>query len=153
MKGIIPKLKKLFHKAGVNRDDWDKLHPNAVALAEYVYFHCENYNFQMVITSIKRPRISKVSKTDIHASSGFYINAEGEKIEFEGRAWDMSVLNWQLEDIYFLRDNVNRIFSTGAYSTADGVERECVYEPAEYDENGKQTKWPHLHFQCRINPS
>lgn len=126
---IIPKLKELYHKEGVNKDDWDKVHPNLLVLADYVLSHCETYNLPLVITSIIRPKIQGVSKTDIHA---------------RGRAFDVSVKGWSQQDIQFLVDAVNEKLTIGAISLKDGQEREAVYEDGVSVGRGA-----HLHFQVR----
>lgn len=134
-KEVTEKLKALFHKPGVDKNDWDKVHLNLLILAEYVLAHTETYNLPMVITSIIRPKIPGVSKTDIHA---------------KGRAFDLSVKGWSKEDIQFLADTVNEKFTIGAISLRDHQEREAVFEDAEFNKNGNQTKWPHFHFQVRL---
>lgn len=126
---MIAKLKALYHKEGVNKDDWDKVHPNLLVLADYVYSHCETHNLQLVITSIIRPKIPGVSKTDIHA---------------KGRAFDVSVKGWSQEDIKFLVDSVNEKLTIGAISLRDKQEREAVYEDGVSAGRGA-----HLHFQVR----
>jgi hypothetical protein len=130
----IEKLKTLFHKPGVNKDDWNKVHNNLLVLADYVIAHTETHNLPMVITSIIRPKIPGVSKTDIHST---------------GRAFDLSVIGWSKEDIQFLVDAINEAFTIGAISLRDHQEREAIFEGAEFDKNGDQTKWPHFHFQVR----
>lgn len=134
MNNVIERLKALPHKEGVNKDDWNKVHRNLLVLADYVLAHTETYNLPMVITSIIRPKIKGVSKTDIHA---------------KGRAFDLSVRGWSKEDIAFLVDNINEKFTIGAISLTDGQEREAVYEGPEFDKSGNQIKWPHFHFQVR----
>lgn len=131
---VISRIKKCTHKIGVNKGDWDNVHKNLISLAEYVLDHCETYNLPVVITSIIRPKIKGVSKTDIHST---------------GRAFDMSILGWSQEDIKFLVDCCNEDMTIGAISLSDGRENEAIYEPAEYDKFGKQVKWPHFHFQVR----
>lgn len=143
---LIEKLKSLYHNEGVNKDDWDKVHPNLLVLADYVFAHTETYNLPMVITSIIRPKIPGVSKTDIHA---------------KGRAFDLSVRGWSQDDIDFLVDAVNETFKIGAISLRDGKEREAVFEDDEYlkDDKGNfildpdgdkiKKKTKHFHFQVR----
>jgi hypothetical protein len=131
---IIEKLQALPHKEGVNKDDWKKVHPNLLVLADYVLAHTETHKLPMVISSIIRPKIPGVSKTDIHA---------------KGRAFDLSVRGWSKEDIVFLEDAINEAFTIGAISLRDHKERECLFEDAEFNEKGDQTKWPHFHFQVR----
>lgn len=131
---VIERLKTLFHKPGVNKDDWDKVHPNLLVLADFVFAYTETHNLPMVITSIIRPKIPGVSKTDIHSY---------------GRAFDLSVKGWSKEDIQYLVDSTNKTFQIGAISLRDHQEREAVFEDAEFDEKGNQKKWPHFHFQVR----
>lgn len=129
MQKIKERLKSLYHKEGVNKDDWDEVHPNLVYLAGYVLDHTETYGLPMVITSIIRPKIPGVSKTDIHAKK---------------RAFDISVKGWSEHDIKFLVDAVNEKLTIGAISIRDGKEREAVYE-----DGVSAGKGAHLHFQCR----
>lgn len=131
------KIKKLVHKAGVNPNDWTKVHPNLLVVLDYVIEHCHAHNLPVVISSIIRPRL-KVSKTDTHS---------------EGRAFDISVRGWQIEDIEFLVDCINADLYVGAISKSDGLEREALYEPDEFEidpktKKRKQVKWAHIHFQC-----
>lgn len=131
---LIEKIKRQIHKPGVDKNDWSKVHRNLLVLADYVIAHCETYNLPVIFTSIIRPKIKGVSKTDIHA---------------KGRAFDLSVRGWSKEDIKFLVDAVNEKFTIGAISLRDGQEREAVFEDAEFDKEGDQVKWPHFHFQVR----
>lgn len=126
---LIQRLKALVHKEGVNPEDWDRVHGYLLDLAEYVYNHCDTYNLPMVITSIIRPRIHGVSRTDIHSS---------------GRAFDLSVRGWSRFDIEFIVKRVNDDLKIGAISIHDGKEREAVYEDGFTAGKGE-----HLHFQCR----
>lgn len=134
MDEIIKNLKTLPHKDGVDKNDWDKVHRNLLVLADYVIAHCETHKLPLVITSIIRPKIKGVSKTDIHS---------------KGRAFDISVRGWSKEDIKFLEDAINEKFTIGAISLTDGKEREAVFEDAEFDKEGDQVKFPHFHFQVR----
>lgn len=129
MQEIKERLKGLYHKEGVNKDDWDHVHPNLVYLAGYVLDHTDTYGLPMVITSIIRPKIPGVSKTDIHAKK---------------RAFDISVKGWSVEDIEFLVNAVNEKLTIGAISIRDGKEREAVYEDGVSAGRGA-----HLHFQVR----
>lgn len=131
---LIKRLQNLPHKQGVDKNDWTKVHRNLLVLADYLLAHAETYNLPIVFSSIIRPKIKGVSKTDIHA---------------KGRAFDISVLGWSKEDIKFLEDAVNEKFTIGAISLRDGQEREAVYEGAEFNKKGDQTKWSHFHFQVR----
>ncbi len=141
---IIEKLKALFHKEGVNPADWENVHPNLIPIAEFVYSHCETYSLPMTITSLFRRKIPGVSKSDSHGSVGIFTNERGEKIPYKGRAFDMSIKGWSLQDVHFLRDRVNAIFNVGALSIRDGHEREAVYEDGITAGTA-----PHLHFQVR----
>jgi hypothetical protein len=134
MDDLIKRLKALPHKEGVNKDDWDKVHRNLLVLADYVLAHTETHKLPMVISSIIRPKIKGVSKTDIHS---------------KGRAFDLSVKGWSKEDIDFLVDAINEKFTIGAISLTDGKEREAIYEGPEFNAKGDQTKWPHFHMQVR----
>lgn len=126
---IIESLKNLFHKEGVNHEDWHRVHPNLLVLADYVLAHCETHNLPLIITSIIRPKIKGVSVSKTHQ---------------EGRAFDASVKGWSDEDIRFLVDAVNEKLSIGAISFSDGKEREVIYEDGITAGTA-----PHLHFQVR----
>lgn len=126
---VRARLKGLFHKEGVSKDDWEKVHPNLLILADCVLSHCETHNLPLVISSIIRPKIKGVSKTDIHA---------------DGRAFDVSVRGWSRSDIDFIVQDVNERLSLGAISVRDGQEREAVYEDGVVAGKGA-----HLHFQVR----
>jgi hypothetical protein len=131
---IIIILRQFEHKVGVDTADWYKVHDNLIVLAAFtVKFAKENY-LPLKFTSIIRPKIKGVSKTDIHS---------------KGRAFDISVIGWKKEKILEFVDLINKEFKLGAISITDGKEREGVFEDAEFDKDGKQTKWPHLHVQCR----
>lgn len=123
------KLKTQKHKAGVNRLDWDEVHSNLIVLADYVMAHCQAHKLPLIFTSIIRPMIKGVSKTDIHS---------------KGRAFDISVKGWSIEDISTLVDAVNEKLTIGAISVRDNQEREAVYEDGVSAGNGA-----HLHFQVR----
>lgn len=125
----IADLKSLYHKPGVNADDWDRVSSKLLVLADYLMSHCETYNLPIVITSIIRPKIKGVSKSRTHE---------------EGRAFDISVKGWSAHDVKFLVDAVNEKHSIGAISLTDGKEREVIYE-----DGIKAGTAPHLHFQVR----
>ena len=127
------KLKNVLHKEGVNPLDWFNVHPDLLIILDYVIEHCIAHGLLLVVSSIIRPKIPGASKTDIHA---------------KGRAFDISVRGWSDEDIQFLCDCINQDLTVGAISLRDNIEREAVFEEDEFDKNGKQTKWRHIHFQC-----
>jgi len=85
------------------------------------------HNLPLVITSIIRPMIPGVSKTDIHS---------------KGRAFDVSVRGWTEKQCLDCQDYLNDNFSEkfGAISISDGKPRACVYHIGT---------GPHLHIQCK----
>lgn len=131
--GIIRRLKLQKHKVGVNKDDWDKVHPNLLLIAEFDLSLCEGLGLYVEYTSIIRPMIA-VSKTDIHAQK---------------RAYDRTLRGWPEGAAAWLAELVNDGLTLGAVSRSDGKERESVFENDVFNKDGKQVKWKHLHFQCR----
>lgn len=131
---IIEALKKQVHKPGVNKDDWDKVNPKLLLVADYLLAHAETHQLPVVFSSIIRPGIKGVSVSKTHA---------------EGRAFDISVRGWSEADIKFLVDCMNEALHVGAISFSDGKEKEALYEPTVKDKNGKVIKTAHLHMQCR----
>lgn len=131
--GIIRRLKLQKHKAGVNKDDWDLVHPNLLLVAEFDLNLCEQLGLYVEYTSIIRPKIA-VSKTNIHA---------------EKRAYDRTLRGWSTDTAKWIAELVNDGLTVGAVSRSDGKERESVFEKDEFNKDGKQVKWKHLHFQCR----
>jgi len=132
--GIIRRLKMQKHKKGVNPDDWDLVHGNLLLIAEFDLNLCEELGLYVEYTSIIRPMIA-VSKTDIHAQK---------------RAYDRTLRGWKDGYAEWFAELVNSGLNVGAVSRSDGKERESVFENDEFNKDGKQTKWKHLHFQCRI---
>lgn len=126
---IIHRLQSLYHKPGVEKEDWGGVHPNLLILAQFAYEYCQEYNLPMVITSIIRPRIPEISRTDTHA---------------QGRAFDISVRGWSDHDIEYLVQATNKKFHIGAISLRDKLEREAVYE-----DGVSYGTAPHIHFQVR----
>lgn len=117
------------HKECVKRDDWLKVHPNLLKLGMFTVEWCEKKELPLVFTSIIRPKIPGVSKTDIHA---------------HGRAFDISTKGWTSNQIGNFICEINKTHSIGAISMRDGKEREAVYE-----DGVTAGKGPHLHVQCR----
>ena len=133
---ILFRLKRQRHKAGVSPEDWHKVHPNLLLVAEFDLNLCEELGLYVEYTSIIRPMIA-VSKTDIHA---------------EKRAYDRTLRGWPLGIAEWFAEMVNDGLEVGAVSRSDGKERESVFENDEFKiKDGKkiQVKWKHLHFQCR----
>lgn len=85
-----PQILQLYpHKKGVNDADWLRVHPNLLKLAYFYVNFCEEHGIPVMFTSIIRPMIPGVSKTDIHA---------------KGRAFDASAKGWTKE----LKDEFER---------------------------------------------
>jgi hypothetical protein len=126
---IIERALEVEHKEGVNPEDWKKVNPKLLVVVDYLISLCDNLNLPLKITSIIRPKIPGVSKSNTHG---------------EGRAFDVSVNGWTDADIRNVVFMVNRNLNVGAISAKDGLEREAVYE------DGKTAGTaPHLHFQVR----
>jgi hypothetical protein len=128
-KFVIERAMEIDHKEGVNPEDWKRVKENLLVLVDFVINECDKLNLPLKITSIIRPKIPGVSKTDTHA---------------EGRAFDVSVIGWSQSDIRTMCLEVNRKLNIGAYSTKDGLEREAVYE-----DGFTAGKGAHIHFQVR----
>lgn len=126
---LITILTAQHHKGDTDPDDWFKVHINLIVLAAFTLKWCKEQYLEVTFTSIIRPKIPGVSKTDIHAS---------------GRAFDLSVQGWTIEQIDLFVKTLNEIFTIGAISFRDGKEREAVYE-----DGVTAGKGPHLHVQCR----
>lgn len=127
MISTIKELQTLPHKEPTNPGDWENVHQSLRILAYELVEYCKSRNLPLVITSIIRPMIKGVSKTDIHS---------------RGRAFDCSVQGWSVQDCLdcekWMNDNYGDKF--GAISISDGKKRACVYH------NGTGM---HLHIQCR----
>ena len=114
---IIVTLRQFEHKPGVNSGDWYKVHDNLLVLAVFtIIFAKENY-LPLIFTSIIRPKIKGVSKTDIHSKGG---------------AFDIFTNGWSKEIIKKFVDKINKEYKIGAISMTDGMEREAVYEGPEF---------------------
>jgi hypothetical protein len=126
---IVVTLRQLEHKPGVNSSDWYKVHDNLIILAAFTLVYAKENYLPLIITSIIRPKIKGVSKTDIHS---------------KGRAFDISIRGWTKEQILNFVKKINEEFKIGAISVTDGKEREAVWE-----DGITAGKGPHLHIQCR----
>jgi len=125
-------LKSLTHKKEVDINDWDKVHKNLRILAYELIEYCESRNLPIVITSIIRPMIPGVSKTDIHA---------------KGRAFDVSTNGWSLDGCIECQDYFNNNYqSIGAIGLTDGKTRAALFESPSYNNRGTAS---HFHFQVR----
>ncbi len=122
----IEDLKNLPHK-GCDPKDWEKVHQGLRIIAYELLEFCESRNLPVVITSIIRPMIPGVSKTDIHAKS---------------RAFDVSVKGWNADNILECVDYINDLLAEdlGAIAISDGKPRAVVYHVGTA---------PHLHCQTR----
>ena len=124
-KEIISFLKTVPHKAGVNKNDWDNVHPNLLTLARAYVGFCYFHGLIPLFTSIIRPMLP-MSETNIHE---------------EKRAFDGSVLGWTTDLMdEFMKDGNKTYKSIAAISRKDLVER------AYYIHNGTAL---HLHGQVR----
>jgi hypothetical protein len=83
-------------------------------LAYEAFDWCAIRKLPVIITSIIRPRIPGVSKSDTHA---------------QGRAVDISVKGWSVDQCLEFQDYMNHNFGEqyGAISLTDGKPRACVY--------------------------
>jgi hypothetical protein len=131
---IILSLRQCEHKPGVDSMDWHKVNDKLLILAGYTVIFCKERALPVIFTSIIRPQIKGVSKSKTHE---------------QGRAFDLSVRSWTKAQINEFVTKINKEFKLGAVSATDGTEREAIFEDDEFDKNGKQVKWRHLHVQCR----
>jgi hypothetical protein len=131
--GIIRRLKLQKHKKGVDPNDWDKVHPNLLLVAEFDLSLCEELGLYVEYTSIIRPMIKGVSISDSHAQK---------------RAYDRTLRGWKDGIAPWFVELINGGLKVGAVSRSDGKEREAVFEE-DVIKDGKQIKWKHLHFQVR----
>lgn len=127
MIATVRELKLLPHKPEVDPDNWDKVHVNLRILAYEAYDWCIQQNLPFVVTSIIRPMIPGVSKTDIHS---------------KGRAFDLSVKGWAADQCLAFEQYMNDNFSSkfGAISLKDNKPRACVFH------NGTGF---HMHLQVK----
>jgi hypothetical protein len=109
------------------REHLERIHPNLFYLLGCFIKFAYDHSLPVTITSIIRPRLS-VSVSDTHG---------------EGRAIDLSVHGWQVDQCLEAVDYFKKNFShIGAVSKSTGEPRPLVYEPmAKYG--------AHLHLQCR----
>lgn len=126
---IVMTLRMCNHTSDVDINDWYKVNDNLVILAGYTLVYCKENYLPLKFTSIIRPQIKGVSKSKTHE---------------QGRAFDMSVVGWKLDEIKRFVKRINNEFKLGAVSMSDGAEREAVYEDGITRGTG-----PHLHVQCR----
>lgn len=126
---VIERCEELEHKDGVNPGDWKKVNPKLLVVADFAINYCDNVNLPILVTSVIRPKIKGVSKTDIHS---------------DGRAFDLSVKGWSHADIKSFVSAINNGLNVGAYSKSDGLEREAIFE-----DGVTAGKGAHLHLQVR----
>ena len=128
----VQDLMNLPHKEGIKIDDWQVVHPNLRILAYELIEYCKSRNLPLVITSLIRPKIPGVSKTDIHAKA---------------RAFDLSVKDWTIDDCLLCEKYFNQNYDKiGAISQETGLPRACLYENPMYNHRGTGG---HLHFQVK----
>jgi hypothetical protein len=126
---LVDRITEIDHKEGVSPDDWSRVHPNLLILADELISFCDNRNLPLKFTSIIRPKIKGVSKTDIHA---------------DGRAFDISLIGWSDAEARDCAYTFNRKFKIGAISASSGEENEVIFEDGIAAGRGR-----HLHFQVR----
>lgn len=133
--GIKDRASKLPHKDGVYNRDWYSVKTNLLLLLEWLLDFSAKRGVPIMVTSIIRARIANVSVSDTHE---------------QGRAFDISVRGWLQTDIDACVEECNKALGhLGAVSKKDGKARAVVFEDDQFDANGKQIKWKHLHFQCK----
>lgn len=115
------------HKNGVNPDDWSRCHNNLLKLAYFYVNFCESNNIPVLFTSIIRPMIKGVSKTDIHS---------------KGRAFDVSAKGWTKE----LRDEFEKQMEE-KFKAIAAVSAETGQPNAIYWHEGTA-----LHGHCQVRP-
>jgi hypothetical protein len=129
---LLKKIKEADHKQGVNRSDWDNVLPDLLFVADWFINYCDHLSLRCQITRIIDKPIAGVSVSDSH----------------NRRAFDASVIGWTDADARECAFQANRdINSFGAVSKRDGKRRVAVFEPREFDKNGKIIKERHFHFQ------
>ena len=101
------------HKPEVDRTDWMNVNKNLIDLAVAYSGYCIFHNIEVCFTSIIRPMIPGVSKTNIHAA---------------GRAFDASARGWNTDLMdNFLKDGNNRFKDVAAISLADNQPRAFLF--------------------------
>jgi hypothetical protein len=129
---IILKLKEQAHKENCSMDDWDIVDVDLLLVADWFVDYCENIGLRCQFTRIIDKPIPGVSVSDSHNK----------------RAFDASLIGWTDADARECAHRANHEIGTlGAVSKRDGRRRVAVFEPREYDDNGKMKKERHLHFQ------
>lgn len=129
MMNTVEELINLPHKQGVNPDDWRRVHINLRILCYEFTDHCLQRNLPVVISSIIRPMIPGVSKTDIHS---------------KGRAFDVSVHGWTHQQCLDCEAYMNDHFSEkfGAIAISNGKKYACFYHDSGAG----------LHFHIQVRP-
>jgi hypothetical protein len=133
------------HKEGVVPENWRMVDSDLLTLAHFYLQFATSRRLPILITSIIRPKIEGLSVSDTHA---------------QGRAFDVSVRGWTVDDLDDLLIECNRVHAPrmGAFSATDGLSRAVVYEygqgvcmvPTRAPEYCKMNgAVPHLHFQVR----
>jgi hypothetical protein len=129
---ILKKLKDQGHKEGVKLTDWDIVYEDLLLVADWFIDYCEHNGLRIQFTRIIDSPIPGVSVSDSHNK----------------RAFDASVIGWTDADARECAYQANRQLSgIGAISKKDGKRRVSIFEPREFDSNGRMTKERHLHFQ------
>lgn len=132
-KAIIARLQKQKHKKGVDKNDWTKVKPNLLLIAEFDLNLCEGMGLYVEYTRIIDGPIEGVSVSNSH----------------DKRAYDRTLRGWSEGVAAWFAELVNDGLTVGAVSRSDGKERESIFE-ADVFKDGKQIKWKHLHFQCSL---
>jgi hypothetical protein len=141
---IIAQLKALPHKKGVDPNDWDHVVNGLLLIAISTVKVAQRRRLPILITSIIRGRIPGVSESDTHAT---------------GRAFDMSIHGWSVDDIdeVLIEVNAEHAKIRGAYKRGDPTPRALIYEhrvgegpcPKTEEYVKENSADPHLHGQCR----
>jgi hypothetical protein len=97
---IIQKLKEQGHKEAVDPNDWVKVKEDLLLIADWFVDYCSLMNLRCQFTSIIRPKIKGISKTDIHADK---------------RAFDVSLIGWTDSDARDGRERVC-VFEDGIHA-------------------------------------
>lgn len=123
----IQDLKELPHKPEVKVDDFDIVKPNLRILCYEFVEYCNSRDLPILLTSLVRPMIPGVSKSDSHA---------------QGRAADFSAKGFTIDDCLLLEKYFNENYEKiGAISASDGKARACVFHDVGLG--------AHFHLQCR----
>ena len=115
-----------WYKKGVDATDWSRTNPNLKILFDWFVLWCKSEGIEVVVTSIIRPRIEGISKSDTHS---------------EGRAFDARSTDFDEEQRERMIAECNKRFASCGAISKDGIVRPVVWHDSGLGE--------HFHFQVR----